>query len=80
MLTTFLSIWDAHLSRITTVMHGVGPRVANYTTYTFGAISRGAKTTDLEVSEIEKILAMNVIQPVKTECASPVISHRKMEL
>lgn len=66
-------MWDGHLGRKSTAKHRVELVDPNTPPVPSAPYRAGPKARELEKTEINKVLAENIIEPAQTEWASPIV-------
>lgn len=73
MLGPFTSMWEGHIEGVSTVKHRVDVETSSMCAVHSVLYRAAPKARDLKKSETNNVSAMNVIAPVWTEWASPVL-------
>lgn len=80
MLIKFQSIWDSDIGRISVSNHCIKFSNDNTKPVHPACYLAGPTTREFAKSEIEKMLAKNITEPVQTEWSAPILfAPRKME-
>lgn len=79
MIEPIVKMWDVHLGQLSTVKHRVDLKLLNTRMILSVPYRAGQKEHDLEKSEIDNMLAMNVFEPAHTKWESPAVFAPKRD-